>query len=152
MTATAHAIVGAVIGSQIGNPLIALPLSLLSHFALDKIPHWDTMTNKNKTRFQALLETGIDTLVGFGLIILIFMIYLHNNNPAYLFLNAFAAQLPDWLEAPYLFTKIKIPISYQAYQLQHWTHDLWFDSRLKAPWGIVTQAGVVATFLVWATH
>lgn len=39
MTATNHAVTGALIGLSIGHP-IALPLALLSHFALDALPHF----------------------------------------------------------------------------------------------------------------
>jgi hypothetical protein len=40
MTATNHALTGAFIGLAIVNPLIALPLALLSHFVCDAIPHF----------------------------------------------------------------------------------------------------------------
>jgi len=36
-----HALTGAVIGLTVGQPLIALPLAFLSHFAQDAIPHHD---------------------------------------------------------------------------------------------------------------
>lgn len=39
MTATNHAITGALIAVVIKNPYLALPLALASHFALDVIPH-----------------------------------------------------------------------------------------------------------------
>ena len=40
MTATNHALTGALIGLSIGNPLIAIPAALLSHFVLDALPHY----------------------------------------------------------------------------------------------------------------
>lgn len=39
MTATNHALSGALIGVAITQPLIALPLAFASHFILDAIPH-----------------------------------------------------------------------------------------------------------------
>ena len=42
MTATNHALTGAVIGLAIHQPLLALPLAFLSHFALDALPHFGT--------------------------------------------------------------------------------------------------------------
>jgi hypothetical protein len=39
MTATNHALSGALIGAVITQPLIALPLAFASHFVLDAIPH-----------------------------------------------------------------------------------------------------------------
>lgn len=41
MTATNHALTGAVIALAIDKPLLAIPLALLSHFALDIIPHYN---------------------------------------------------------------------------------------------------------------
>ena len=41
MTAPNHALTGALIGLTVSNPLLALPLAFLSHFALDAIPHYD---------------------------------------------------------------------------------------------------------------
>ncbi|KKU91860.1 MAG: hypothetical protein UY21_C0009G0051 [Microgenomates group bacterium GW2011_GWA1_48_10] len=151
MTATGHALVGAAIGSQITNPILGLPLSFLSHFVFDKLPHWDTMTNrKEKTSEQIIKETIVDVLLGYFLVALIFIFTLHVNSPAYVLLNAFVAQLPDWLEAPYSVLKFKLPFFYENYKIQSYVHHLWFDSRLKAPWGIVTQLVVVTIFLLWA--
>ena len=42
MTATNHALTGAAIGLLVGNPLVALPAALLSHFICDGLPHLDT--------------------------------------------------------------------------------------------------------------
>ena len=41
MTATNHAVTGALIGLVIGQPWVALPASFLSHFVCDAIPHFD---------------------------------------------------------------------------------------------------------------
>jgi hypothetical protein len=40
MTASNHALTGATIGLVVSNPLVALPVAVLSHFALDIIPHF----------------------------------------------------------------------------------------------------------------
>lgn len=40
MTATNHALTGAVIGLVVGQPLIALPAALASHFVCDALPHF----------------------------------------------------------------------------------------------------------------
>ena len=40
MTATNHALTGVLIGLAVGNPWIALPASLASHFVCDAIPHF----------------------------------------------------------------------------------------------------------------
>lgn len=40
MTATNHALTGALIGLTVHSPLLALPLALLSHLVCDAIPHF----------------------------------------------------------------------------------------------------------------
>lgn len=40
MRAINHALTGAIIGLTIAEPLVALPVALMSHFVLDAIPHY----------------------------------------------------------------------------------------------------------------
>lgn len=150
MTAGSHAVIGAAIGAQFPNPLVGIPLAFISHFVCDKIPHWDIMTDKTKSRQRVLVETIIDVLGGYVLVFLLFVVFLKTANPASVFLTAFAAQLPDWVEAPYVILNLNWKF---AKDMKHWQtkiHDLGFDSRLKAPWGIMSQVVVVALFVLWA--
>jgi len=150
MTATAHAIVGAAIISKITNPVAGFSVAFISHFFLDKFPHWDPMTNrKTKTQKRILVETIVDVFLGFGLIYLIFVLGL-KKDPGMIFLAAFVSQLPDWAEIPYTFFKLKLAGVYQIYRLQKWFHDVGFNSRAQAPWGIITQILTCVIFLLWS--
>jgi hypothetical protein len=150
MTATGHALIGAAIATKISNPLLALPLILVSHLLGDKLPHWDAMVNHNgRGQAEIISQTVIDVLLSFSLVLGIFVWY-GKMDPAYMFIAAFVSQLPDWLEIPHLFTDKKFWFSEISYKIQKWFHDIWFDSRLEAPWGILTQAAVVLIFLWWA--
>jgi hypothetical protein len=40
MTATNHALTGALIGLSLGSPWLALPAAFASHFVLDAVPHF----------------------------------------------------------------------------------------------------------------
>jgi len=40
MTATNHALTGAAIGLLVGEPLIAVPAAIASHFICDALPHY----------------------------------------------------------------------------------------------------------------
>jgi hypothetical protein len=53
MTATNHALTGAVIGLAVGQPLIALPVAFLSHFVCDALPHYASADPPEK-----VLKTG----------------------------------------------------------------------------------------------
>ncbi len=59
MTATNHALTGAVIGLTLGNPLLAVPAAFVSHFILDGIPHFCSSKPEAEWlasgRFKALL-------------------------------------------------------------------------------------------------
>lgn len=59
MTATNHALSGAVIGLAISQPAIALPLAFASHFMLDAIPHFGLANYEereaNKQLFHRIL-------------------------------------------------------------------------------------------------
>lgn len=151
MTATAHALIGASIARAIPDPVIGLPAAFILHFLCDKVPHWDAMTTASqKSRRFILYETVVDVAIGYLLVILIFFLWTGSPNPTYILLSALVAQLPDWLEAPYVFLGSKTPPFYQNYLFQKRLHDIWFNARLKAPWGVVTQLGTVGLFLIWA--
>ncbi|HVI60841.1 MAG TPA: hypothetical protein VM535_01650 [Candidatus Saccharimonadales bacterium] len=64
MTAINHALTGAVIGLVVGEPLIALPAALASHFICDALPHFGSrLPNKliKTTGFRTYLfiEAGL---------------------------------------------------------------------------------------------
>ena len=136
MTATAHALIGASIASRIINPIIGIPLAIISHFAADLVPHWDAGTNhKQKSAIRLKLEATVDVLVGFALV---FLIFRSSVEPVYLFTMVIAAQLPDWLEAPASMFGFKVPpfswLDWLGHKLQ---------SRMQLPWGLVTQIVIV---------
>ncbi len=141
MTATAHALIGASIASQTANPLIGIPIAILSHFAADLIPHWDAGTNhKLKSATKLKVEATLDVLLGFALS---FIIFRNSVNPGYLFIMILAAQLPDWIEAPSWIFGFKFP----PFSWMDWLgHKL--QSRMQLPWGLVTQIVVVGIILL----
>ncbi|MDB5184568.1 MAG: hypothetical protein JWN38_376 [Candidatus Saccharibacteria bacterium] len=94
MTATNHAITGALIGLAVGNPWLAVPLAVASHFACDAIPHFakgaDTITSK---WFVKLL--AVEALLCFLLVV-----FLAVNRPEHWWVGAvcaFSAAAPDFM-------------------------------------------------------
>lgn len=149
MTATGHALVAALIVAKFPNPYIALPASLISHFALDLIPHWDTgLHHREKTRNAMLLESGMDVAVGFFSSYILYHSILGGSEYMLFFASVIASQLPDWITAPYLILKshqenIISRLSKSMYKVQHHV-----NSRLDKPWGIVTQVVTVLALYV----
>ena len=141
MTATAHALIGASIAVKVVNPILGIPLAIISHFIADLIPHWDAGTNhRQKSLMRLRVEATLDVLLGFALVYLIFRNLV---DPRYLFVMVIAAQLPDWLEAPSFMFNINVPpfswLDWLGHKIQ---------SRLALPWGLVTQIVVVGLLII----
>ncbi len=52
-----HATVGAVIGKAVPNPVLAFGIGLLSHFALDRIPHKDPPVSEDDLHQKVSLRS-----------------------------------------------------------------------------------------------
>jgi len=124
MTATAHALIGASIALKVTNPLLGIPIAILSHFIADLIPHWDAGTNhKKKSLTRLKMEAAADVLLGFLLAYLIFWKFV---DPEYLFV--FKVPPFSWLD-------------WLGHKLQ---------SRMQLPWGLVIQIVVVGLIIYFA--
>lgn len=71
MTGTNHAITGAIIGMVVA-PVAAVPLAIMSHFALDSIPHYgDNSLSQSEQRFRRIVIADAVITVTFLVSILI---------------------------------------------------------------------------------
>lgn len=95
MTATNHALTGAIVGLTIQQPPLAIALALLSHFVLDVLPHYgsslpdEVVLKKKSFRNYLVIE---------ALLCLTLVIMLRLGNPEYWFIPttcAFLAAAPD---------------------------------------------------------
>ena len=144
MTATAHALVGAVIAAKVGNPALAIPIALASHVVMDAIPHWDTGTHsKEKNKNKVLIDSAIDATVGFALSFLLIYFLFPQTSYLYAFFIIIVAQLFDWLMAPYYFFGAKAFKTFYKFQKL-------YDHKLDKPWGIITQVVFVTTTILLA--
>ncbi|MBI5044566.1 MAG: hypothetical protein HZC02_01440 [Candidatus Levybacteria bacterium] len=149
MTATGHALLGVALAAAIPNPLIGIPTAIISHVAADAFPHWDTGTNlkrnnpkSKKTKLQFVIQSYIDLGVSFVLPYTVMQIFFPHLNILYGYSMIIAAQLFDWLAAPYIFLDWKFPPFSWVSSLQKM-----FDHRLDKPWGIIGQVAIIAFFL-----
>ena len=146
MTATGHALIGTVIAAKIGNPALAIPIALASHFVADAIPHWDTgLHRKENGKKKFLIYSLFDVIIGFALSYALINLFFPSTNLTYAFFIIIIAQLPDWLTAPYLFFDMKFPPFSWSYRLQKA-----FDNPLGAPWGVINQVAVVIFIIALA--
>lgn len=94
MTATNHALTGAFIGLASGNPYIALPAAVLSHFACDSLPHFGAGEDSLRTswfRNMLVIEAVVCALI---------VSFLALRHPAHWLLAAicaFLATSPDFM-------------------------------------------------------
>jgi hypothetical protein len=143
MTATGHALVGTVIAAKVGNPALAIPIAIASHFLCDALPHWDTAyarEKESKTRF--VTESAIDLALGFVLAYLVIILFFPSTSLLYAFLIIIMAQLPDWVTTPYLFLDWDFPPFNWIYHFQKK-----FDTSIGFPWGIVNQVVVIVALI-----
>jgi hypothetical protein len=74
MTAINHALTGTVIGLLVGQPLLAVPLAVGSHYVCDALPHFGTglpdkvVLKSNKYRDYLAVEAGLCFLLVVGLV------------------------------------------------------------------------------------
>ncbi|HOX95863.1 MAG TPA: hypothetical protein PLI45_00565 [Candidatus Woesebacteria bacterium] len=146
MLSIAHGTTGAFIASKIPNPLISIPLVLLSHYIEDRIPHWDVgqgLSGWKKSRKAAFLqELFFDFPLSFALVYIIFQ----NGHPLnwHIWLGWFVGLLPDFLEFPYLFLDMKFTPIRQFAKLHAWVH----RSTPNKLWGLLPQVLVILLVLL----
>jgi len=91
MTATSHALTGAMIATLVRQPLLAIPLAFLSHFVCDALPHFGVdMKFGDKTMRRWLLIDGSFVLSFAALLLLIGV-----RDPVLLAICGFTAISPD---------------------------------------------------------
>ncbi len=146
MTSTAHALIGTVIAAKVGNPALAIPIALASHFLADSVPHWDTAYHRRQKSKTRLITTSlIDLVFGFILAWALIVFLFPSTNLAYAFIIIIASQLPDWLTVPYLFLNFNFPPFSTMYKIQKK-----FDTHLGLPWGFTNQVVVVVVLVFLA--
>ncbi|MBP6882027.1 MAG: hypothetical protein KBC15_00545 [Candidatus Levybacteria bacterium] len=135
MTATGHAIIGTSLAAIIPNPLIGIPVAILSHVFADAFPHWDTGTNmKKKSKAEFVIGSFIDLGLSFFFPFILYVYLFPQTSLLYIYIMVIAAQGFDWASAPYLFLNWKFPPFSWAIYLQRT-----FDNKLDKPRGVIYQ-------------
>ncbi len=96
MTATNHAVMGAIVCATIANPVIGLPLAFFSHFVLDSLPHFGihTVAKPTSKQYRAILR--VDALLTVSFILIITFVGFKMGLPVWLLpLGAIFGWLPD---------------------------------------------------------
>lgn len=107
MLSVSHAATGALIAAKLPHPLLYIPLALAANYLQDWIPHWDFgtgLSNGTRTRRTAFLLEIVDMIATIGLV---YWLWQHGQSAlqTHIWLGAFVALGPDFLEAPRNFLK-----------------------------------------------
>jgi hypothetical protein len=150
MLETPHVFLGAAIASKIPNPFISIPLSFASHFILEKVPHWNPHLNTETQKYgyptrKSIIITTADST--FALLSGSFIAYQALPNQALsltILASCLASILPDLIEAPYFFLRIR-----NKY-IARWID---FQKSLQVDttpvWGALTQVAVIIAAIFW---
>jgi len=150
MLLTPHTIVGVTVAASITNPLIAVPLSFLLHFAGDFLPHWDFYTNTTKEQkisgwrpLAVMLDFGV--AIALGLSSTLYALWVLNDTAFALtvFLCGIASVLPDALTGPSIYMKDAPTF----FKLMH-SFQRKINNSANMFYGILTQLAVVLTCFV----
>jgi hypothetical protein len=150
MLETPHVAVGAAIASKIPNPLIAIPLSFLSHFVLDKVPHWNPHIISETKKFGKPTEKSTNIIIVDSTVALILgSTIAYNALPntimaISIMLCSFFSILPDLIEFPYFYFKRrdKFYTVWSSFQKSIQTDTTPF-------WGLLTQFIVIVAAVFW---
>jgi hypothetical protein len=152
MLETPHALVGAAIAVKLGNPALSIPLAFASHFILERVPHWNPhlyteMKKFGKPTRKSTRIAAIDSVLALtGGSLIAFSQFPNFRMTLAILFSAFAAVLPDVIEAPYLYLGYKKPWL-KKYIL--WQRSI--QAEAKPLWGLLTQVLTIAAVLLWLT-
>ncbi len=109
MTITTHTAIGAAIGFSLGHPALGFALGMISHLAVDMIPHGDMKFAeqfKNKRRKAAVAYAGIDAAVAILLLLTLFNVGGYTDKLTFSASIA-GSIMPDLLVSLYFATKTR---------------------------------------------
>lgn len=153
MLETPHVIVGAAIATKIPDPLIAIPLAFASHFVLEMVPHWNPHLNSETKKYghisgRSTLFVVIDSTLALVAGSIIAYQALPDTGHALTILFAcLASILPDLVEAPYFFLKMKGKI------IEKWINfQKSIQSDVSVIPGLATQYITIFASIFWINH
>jgi len=150
MLETPHVALGIAIAVKSGNPWVAIPLSLASHFLLDRVPHWNPHFYTETLKFgqPKKISTYIaiaDELIAIALTLFMAYKFMPDANKSLLILIcSLLSVLPDQVKIPYFFCNRRFGF------IKKWVDfERSIQVEIKPFWGIVTQIVVISSSLFW---
>lgn len=150
MLETPHVIVAAAIAYKVGDPYLAIPLSFVSHFVLETVPHWNPHILTEMKKFGEITKKSKTIIVADVILSLISGLYIASqvlpNSQHYwtILIACFFGVLPDLMEAPYFF------LNWKNKFLSWWikTQKSIQSDATPVP-GMITQAITIFAAVLW---
>jgi len=141
-----HFLTGAAIASGVKNPLLAVPLALLSHFVLDLIPHKDMVGDDHLSPENLSIR-----LVDIFATAFLFLVFVPVSLRVYALIIGLVAISPDLIALPGAFIpdeqKKGFFLAFKRFHV-----DLlqgWFRPYIDWFWGLVSQLVILLLALTY---
>lgn len=142
MLTTPHAVTGAAIATLVPNPVVAIPLAILSHYALDTVPHWQETLAPYTPTTKTWIRIPIDIALSLTLVYLI-----ARHHPAQIgviWASAIAANVPD-LDSLLVLTPALLQ---KGIIKKYWDWHCNIQNETSSWFGVVTQLIVISLGLL----
>ncbi len=134
MLSISHAATGAFLAAKLHNPILYVPVVLLSHYVEDWILHWDVgtgLSNGTRKKSTAFILEIFDLLLAVGIVLAMYPISTLHPIQNLLtgqfggldpYVGALVGLLPDFLEAPRNFFRWNPPFLKPINAFHHAIH------------------------------
>ena len=151
MFLTVHASAGIIIGQQTGNIWLAFLAGFISHFLLDIVPHGDQglindRYNTTAEEKKIIRRLGITDTFNTGLMVVIIYLFGLITSPVTVLVAVAGSVLPDYINAFYIFFKLKWLKWY--FDFHYYTHYIWNGFTINFPQGMVVQIITLVIFIL----
>lgn len=151
MLETPHVALGVAIASKIGNPWIAIPLSFVSHFALDRVPHWNPhlFTETEKNGKPSVVSTKI-AIIDIASALLLGLLFAFNSLPDWrktllILACCLASVASDAIKYPYYYLGLRQKWLVKWVKMER---SIQVDTK-SVFWGLATQILIILTSFFW---
>ena len=141
MLTTPHAAAGITLGAITGNPILAIPAALVSHYLLDMVPHWqETLAPYKPTRWT-YIRIPLDIVLAVGLTT--WAAYVMPSHASAIWTGAIAANIADLDSLVVLLPSVK-----RGLIQKYWDWHCRIQRETSSLWGLLPQVGLIVACLV----
>lgn len=141
MLVSPHVTAGVVLGTIIGNPIVVVPVALLSHFVLDSVPHWQETLAPYKPTWKTYVRIPIDLAI--ALLVVLLAIWQQPHDALAIWLGAIFASAPDLDVMVVAFPQLK-----HGVVEKFWNWHCAIQRETASLWGLAPQFAVLIVGIV----